>query len=156
MPYHRLSTAKIARAVGCHPNTVRLYEQWGFLQPAERNHKGYRLYAPAHLAQMHLARTALNSAWPGRKIRRSAADLVKQAAAGDLGGALESTYLHLALVQSEVAQAEAAVSLLERWAAGFPTNPNSQPLNINSQAAGADIRHAAQLGPQRVGHCPPQ
>ena len=35
---------------------------------------------------------------------------------GDLGGALEKAYQHLALVQAERAQSEAAVALLERWA----------------------------------------
>ena len=47
MPYNALSTTKIARAAGCHPNTVRLYEQWGFLPPVERSPSGYRLYTQA-------------------------------------------------------------------------------------------------------------
>lgn len=134
MPYNKLSTSRIAQAVGCHPNTVRLYEQWGFLQPVARNPAGYRLYTPAHLAQMRLARTALNSPWPGRAIRRSVSALVRQAASGDLGGALESAYRHLALVQSEIAHAEAAASLLERWAQGAPADATQQPLSIRQAA----------------------
>ena len=31
-----LSTTVLANAAGVHPNTVRLYEQWGLLPPAER------------------------------------------------------------------------------------------------------------------------
>ena len=130
MPYSRLSTAKIARAAGCHPNTVRLYENWGFLPPVDRSPKGYRLYTQSHLDQMVLARTALNTGWPGRPIRRSAAALVKQAASGDLGGALESAYHHLALVQSERAQAETAAQLLERWAQGAVLDATRHPLRI--------------------------
>ena len=34
MPYNRLSTSKIAKIVGCHPNTVRMYEAWGLLPTA--------------------------------------------------------------------------------------------------------------------------
>ncbi len=134
MPYHRLSTAKIARAVGCHPNTVRLYERLGLLQPAPRSRSGYRLYTPAHLAQMRLARTALNSPWAGRAIRRSASELVRVAASGDLGGALERAYRHLALVQAELAQAEAAAQLLERWAQGAPTDATARSLRIGETA----------------------
>jgi hypothetical protein len=43
MPYNKLSTSKIAKAVGCHPNTVRLYEQWGLIQPVPRSAKGLSL-----------------------------------------------------------------------------------------------------------------
>ena len=135
MPYHKLSTAKIARAAGCHPNTVRLYEQWGFLPPVPRSRSGYRLYSPEHLAQMILARTALHGDWPGRAVRQSAAGLVKQAATGDLGGALEMAYRHLALVQAELAQAEAAVLLVERWAQGVPADSTSRTQHIRDAAA---------------------
>jgi len=70
---------------------------------------------------MRLARTALHGPWPGRNIKRSAVELVRQAALGDLGGALERAYEHLALVQAERAQAEAAVDFLERWTQGRET-----------------------------------
>lgn len=129
MPYNRLSTAKIARAVGCHPNTVRLYEQWGFIPPVERNQKGYRLYQPQHLEQMLLARLALHGDYPGRVIRSSAAALVRQAATGDLGGALETAYRHLGLVKAEHAQADAAADLMERWAQGTEADANAQGLH---------------------------
>ena len=135
MPYNKLSTAKIARAAGCHPNTVRLYEAWGFLPPVARSPKGYRLYTEAHQDQMILARTFFNSDFPGRRIRHSGAALVRQSASGDLGGALESAYRHVALVQSELAQAEAAASLLERWASGAPTDATRQPMRIAQAAA---------------------
>ncbi|MBL7200262.1 MAG: MerR family DNA-binding transcriptional regulator [Anaerolineae bacterium] len=39
-----LRTSDIARAVGAHPNTVRLYEEWGFLPPIPRSPAGYRMY----------------------------------------------------------------------------------------------------------------
>ncbi|HPH97392.1 MAG TPA: MerR family transcriptional regulator [Anaerolineaceae bacterium] len=134
MPYNRLSTAKIAREVGCHPNTVRIYEAWGFLPPVPRNSKGYRLYTRTHLNQMRLARLALNTTYPGKKIRHSVVQLVKYAATGDLGGALELAYQHQAIVASEQAQAEAAVSMLERWAQGMPTDSTSCLMRIGDTA----------------------
>jgi DNA-binding transcriptional MerR regulator len=96
-----LRTSEIARAVGVHPNTVRLYEEWGFLPPIPRSSGGYRLFTVAHLDQMRLARAAFRGPWPGRNIKQSALALVRQAATGDLGGALEQSYHHLALVQAE-------------------------------------------------------
>jgi DNA-binding transcriptional MerR regulator len=129
-----LYTSRIAKSVGVHPNTVRLYEEWGFLPPVPRSPSGYRLFTEAHLDQMRLARTALHGGWPGQAIRKSAADLVRQAATGDLGGALEQAYRHLALVQAERAQAEAAADLLERWAGGIAADATTQPLPIGQVA----------------------
>jgi DNA-binding transcriptional MerR regulator len=127
-------TSEVAREVGVHPNTVRLYEEWGLLPPVPRSAGGYRLYSRAHLDQMRLARTALDGPWPGRSIRRSVQDMVHHAASGDLGGALEMAYRHLALVQAERAQAEAAARLLERWAAGTPVDTTARPLTIGQAA----------------------
>ena len=76
MPYNRLSTSKIAKIAGCHPNTVRMYEAWGLLPPDPRAANGYHLYTLDHLDQMRLARTALNTAWPGKTIRKAAFALI--------------------------------------------------------------------------------
>jgi len=92
-----LRTSDVARAVGVHPNTVRLYEEWGFLPPIPRSPSGYRMFTEAHVDQMRLARTALRGPWPGRNIKRSALALVRRAASGDLGGALEQAYSFLVL-----------------------------------------------------------
>jgi DNA-binding transcriptional MerR regulator len=129
-----LRTSDIAKAVGVHPNTVRLYERWGFLSPIPRCPNGYRLFSEAHLAQMRLARTALHGAWPGRNIRQSALALVKRAASGDLGGALEQAYAHLALVQAERAQAEAAAAFLRRWSQGAAADVTAELLQIGQAA----------------------
>jgi DNA-binding transcriptional MerR regulator len=134
MTKRTLRTSDVARAAGVHPNTVRLYEQWGFLPQIPRSPAGYRLFTQDHVDQMRLARTALRGPWPGRAIKRSALDLVRQAAAGDLGGALEQAYRHLALVQAERAQAEAAVQLLERWAQGAAVDASEERLRIGDAA----------------------
>ena len=129
-----LSTSEISQAVGVHPNTVRLYEQWGFLPPVSRSPGGYRQFTERHLDQMRLARLAMHGGWPGRNIRRSALALVRQSASGDLGGALEQAYRHLALVQAERAQAEVAAELVERWARGAATDVTAEPLYIHQAA----------------------
>jgi DNA-binding transcriptional MerR regulator len=132
-PQH-YSTAQVARAAGVHPNTVRLYEVWGFLPPIPRAPNGYRRYTEFHIDQMCFARAALHGGWPGRNIRESAVTLVRHSASGDLGGALEQAYRHLALVQAERAQAEGAANLLERWAQGTAIDTTVKPLRIKDAA----------------------
>jgi len=134
MPYNRLSTGKIARIVGCHPNTVRLYEQIGFIAPVPRSAKGYRLYTEAHLDQMRLARMAMSGVYPGPSIRRSLIALIRRTAAGDYPGALSLAYQHLEIVRAERLQADAAADFLERWASGDPPPALDQPLLIGQAA----------------------
>jgi DNA-binding transcriptional MerR regulator len=64
---------------------------------------------------------------------------VRRSASGDLGGALEQAYTHLALVQAERAQAEAAVQLLERWAGGTPADATARSLRISEAAELLDV-----------------
>lgn len=129
-----LRTSDVAKAAGCHVNTVRLYETWGFLPPIPRTPSGYRKFTQFHADQMILARMAMDTPYPGTTIRQSASALVKHAATGDLGGALEMAYAHVALVQSERAAAKSAVRLLERWAHGTAADATTSPLRIGETA----------------------
>jgi DNA-binding transcriptional MerR regulator len=123
-----LRTHEIAAAVGVHVNTVRLYEEWGFLAPIPRSATGYRLYTRAHLEQMRLARLALQWPYPGGK--QVVLDLVAAAVADDLGMAMELAYLYLANVRRERTLAEAAVEFLERWARGQVLDTTRRTLTI--------------------------
>ncbi len=138
MPPSYLRTSDIARAVGAHPNTVRLYETWGFLPPIPRSPGGYRLYTEAHLDQMRLAWTAMHGICPCKALLN---DLVRTAATGDLGGALEQAYAYLAQVRSERAQAEAAVEFLESWAQGRIIERATGPLRIGELVKRLGITH---------------
>ena len=129
-----LRTSDIAKAVSVHPNTVRLYEQWGYLPPIPRSPSGYRLFTEAHLDQMRLARTAMLLTWLGGDIRQRALTMVHQAASSDLGGALEHAYQLRVLIQAERAQAEAAAEFLERWAQGTAADATAQSLLISETA----------------------
>ncbi len=177
MPYNRLSTAKIAKVVGCHPNTVRLYEQIGFIAPVPRSPKGYRLYDEAHLDQMRLARLGMEGRYPGTNIRRSIIALIHAAAAQEYGRALSLSYQHRDVVRGEREQAEAAVDFLHHWlhrqddqqdaSPGLLIGEVAQRLNITidmlrgwernglvtvprSPANGYRRYHAAEIGRVRV------
>jgi DNA-binding transcriptional MerR regulator len=132
MPRKFFRTHEIAAAVGVHVNTVRLYEEWGFLAPVPRSPKGYRLYTRDHLEQMRLARLALQWPYPGGK--QVVLDLVAAAVAGDLGMAMELAYLYLANVRRERTLAEAAVEFLERWARGQVLETSPRKLTITQVA----------------------
>lgn len=51
-------TAQVAKLVGVHPNTVRLYEQLGLIPKPARSTNGYRIFTDLHIAHFRLARMA--------------------------------------------------------------------------------------------------
>lgn len=51
-------TSEVAAAIGIHPNTVRLYEEWGLIPRPRRKENGYRVFTDFHIRQIQLARTA--------------------------------------------------------------------------------------------------
>lgn len=129
-----LRTSDLALAVGVHPNTVRRYLERGYLPPVTRSPTGYRRFTQRHLDCLRLAHVVQNSRYPGLEIRRLGVRIVRAAAKGDLEGALALAQRHLALVQTERTQAEAAAEQLERWAAGTPDAANMHPLTIGQVA----------------------
>jgi len=139
MTRNYLRTSEIANAVGVHPNTVRLYEEWGLLPPVPRTPAGYRMFSQAHLDQMKLIRLAMNFTWMGGEIKRVAYEMIHYGVVGDLGGALELAYQLRVLVQGERAQAEAAVDFLVSWAQGSALDTKARPRRIGEAARLLDV-----------------
>jgi DNA-binding transcriptional MerR regulator len=129
-----LRTSDLAKAVGVHPNTVRRYVDRGLLPPVEHSPSGYRRFTRRHLDCLRVARQVYCNQYPGKAILQSGIRIIQATVSGDLGGALGLAYSHLALVQSERAQADAAAGLLERWAFGVPADDTIQPLQIGQVA----------------------
>ncbi|WP_119069144.1 MerR family DNA-binding transcriptional regulator [Aggregatilinea lenta] len=137
MPPKFLTTSKIAQAVNVHPNTVRYYEQCGYLPQIPRTPSGYRRFSETHLDQMRLAHLALQGPFPGG--RSLVESLVKKSAANDLGGALELAFAYLARVRGELIQADAAIEFLERWAQGSMFDFSDAQLRIKDTARLLDL-----------------
>ena len=126
-----LRTSDLARAVGIHPNTVRLYADWGLLPPVERSPAGYRLFTSRHLDCLRLARMIYAAQYPGRGFRALGNAIIQRAVADDWAGALAKAHDHLAAVSVELAQANQVASLLEHWAQNLTASRREEePLSI--------------------------
>ena len=95
------STSEIAGIMGLHPNTVILYEKWGYLAPVERRKNGYRVYTETHLKQIKLVRLALRSQLIKCYMKFEVQNIIRSAAQGDLKKALELSREYLAHIQNE-------------------------------------------------------
>lgn len=74
------STSQIAKIVGVHPNTVRMYEEWELLQVPERKKNGYRIFTDIHIDQFHLAKKAFQIEVLQAGLRKKIIAVVKYAA----------------------------------------------------------------------------
>jgi DNA-binding transcriptional MerR regulator len=141
MPAKHLRTSDLARAVGIHPNTVRMYVEWGLIPPVERNQSGYRLFTQKHLDCLRLARKIYAAQYPGRDLRASGNEIIQCAVADDWQGALEKTRGHLVLVKAEVKHANQAATLLEHWAQNMKADSDEDPLEIREVSKLLGVSH---------------
>ncbi len=51
------TTSEIAALVGLHPNTVRMYEEWGLIQKPKRKENGYRVYNETDMKRLKIIRS---------------------------------------------------------------------------------------------------
>jgi DNA-binding transcriptional MerR regulator len=125
-----MRTSELARCVGVHPNTVRLYETWGLMPPVERSPSGYRLFTQRHLDCLRLARMIYTAEYPGRYLRASGNQIIQKAVAEEWTSAMEKAHEHLASVKAELEHANTAAALLEHWAQNMEGYDDEGPLAI--------------------------
>ena len=106
-------TSEIAKIIGIHPNTVRLYEDLGLIPKPERQANGYRVFTDLHIAILGLARTAFEIEVLQNGLRRKIVTMVKTAARGDYDTALQLTDEYLQQIQLEKRNAKEAIEIVK-------------------------------------------
>ena len=76
-------TIDVARQIGIHVNTVRLYEKCALIPKPERLPNGYRVFTDLHIEQFKLARAALRVEVLQNGLRKQAVNIIKVSAAGN-------------------------------------------------------------------------
>lgn len=111
-------TGEVAAIIGIHPNTVRLYEEWGLIPRPERRENGYRIFTDLHIAQIILLRTAFRVEILQGGLRKSIVTMVKTAAAGNFSQAMVLTHKYLAQLEREHEHAEEAIAIVQQLLSG--------------------------------------
>jgi DNA-binding transcriptional MerR regulator len=107
------STSEIAKLVGIHVNTVRLYEELELIPKPRRKPNGYRVFEDIHLEQFKLARTALQIEVLQNGLRKMAMEIIKTSAAGNFDHAIRLAESYLRQIQIEKENAEEAIRIAE-------------------------------------------
>ena len=95
------TTTEVARIIGIHPNTVRMYEEWGLIPLAERKANGYRVFTDYHIEQLRLTRIAFQIEVLQNGLRKKVVETVKLSAKKDFDKALMFAEEYLNKIQNE-------------------------------------------------------
>ena len=114
-------TSEVAKIIGIHPNTVRMYEELGLIPKAERKSNGYRVFTDFHIQQFQLARIAFQIEVLQNGLRKKIIETVKTSANGDFDKALLLANEYLLQVKGEKHNAEEAIKLVKQLLSGEPT-----------------------------------
>ena len=112
------TTSQVAKIIGIHPNTVRMYEEWGLIPLAERKSNGYRIFTDFHIQQLRLARTAFQIEVLQNGLRKKAVDTVKLSAKGNFDKALMFAEEYLSQIQREKINAEESIRIAQQILSG--------------------------------------
>lgn len=112
-------TKQIATIIGVHPNTVRLYEDCGFITKPQRLENGYRVFTDLHIAQFRMARTALQIEVLQGGLRKQIIDIIKLSAQCDFSKAMSATLDYMNKVQTERKNAEEALEITKGLLSGI-------------------------------------
>lgn len=114
-------TSEVASIIGVHPNTVRLYEEWGLISKPERLENGYRIFTDLHIRQMQLARIAFQIELLQNGLRKKIVETVKTVATGDYIGAIRLTNEYINMIDKECFNAEDAIKIVQNILHGEET-----------------------------------
>lgn len=107
------STSQIAKIVGVHPNTVRMYEEWGLLQIPKRKSNGYRIFTDIHIDQIKLIKKAYQVEVLQAGLRKRMTDAVKFSAQYKFDEAIHLVTEYVEIVSREIHHAKEAAQLAD-------------------------------------------
>src|SRR5690554_1482695 len=119
------TTSEVAKIIGIHPNTVRLYEEWELIPKVERKPNGYRVFTDLHIRHFQLARTVFQIEVLQNGLRKKIVETVKVSAMGDFNRALVLANEYLIQIQKEEKNAEEAIEITRQTLGGraIPETP---------------------------------
>lgn len=106
-------TSEIARRIGIHPNTVRLYEELELISKPARKENGYRVFTEFHLEQIKFARISLQVEVLQNGLRKQAITIIKTSALGHFDKAISLAEQYFQQIKNEQKDAEEAILITE-------------------------------------------
>ena len=107
-------TSEVAKVIGIHPNTVRLYEQLELIPKAERLPNGYRVFTDFHIEQCRLVRLAFQVEVLQNGLRKKITKMIKMSAKRNFDCAIILIDEYLKQIKHEQSNAEEAIEIVKQ------------------------------------------
>lgn len=107
-------TAEVAKLMGIHPNTVRLYEKLNLIPKPERLINGYRVFTDFHIEQCRLIRIAFQVEVLQNGLRKKIVQVIKESATGNFDTAIMLIHEYLKQIKQEQDNAEEAIEVVKQ------------------------------------------
>ena len=111
-------TSEVAKIIGVHPNTVRLYEQLKIIPKAERLSNGYRIFTDFHIEQCRLVRLAFQVEVLQNGLRKKITKMIKMSATGDFDSAIILIDEYIKQIKQERLNVEEAIEIVKQLLTG--------------------------------------
>ena len=112
------TTTEVAKIIGIHPNTVRMYEKWGLIPLAERKPNGYRVFTDFHIEQLRLAQIAFQIEVLQNGLRKKVVEIIKLSANRDFNKAIMFAEEYRNQIQREQRNAEESIGIAKQILSG--------------------------------------
>lgn len=107
--------SELAHMFGIHPNTIRLYEQIGYISKAMRKPNGYREFTKRHLMQLKICRHILGYPFKSKRIRNAGNLVIVASADWNIESGKKYAFKYIDSIQLDIDIAEKAAYTLEQW-----------------------------------------
>ena len=112
------TTTEAAKIIGIHPNTVRMYEEWGLIPLAERKSNGYRIFTDFYIEQLRLARIAFQIEVLQNGLRKKVVEIIKLSAKKEFDKAFMFANEYRSQIQREQRNAEESIGIAKQILSG--------------------------------------
>ncbi|MGN0379015.1 MAG: MerR family transcriptional regulator [Butyrivibrio sp.] len=136
MPVYK--TSEVAKIIGIHPNTIRLYEKLELIPKPERLPNGYRVFTDFHIEQCRLVRIAFQVEVLQNGLRKKITRMIKAAAKNDFEAAVSLINEYIEQVILERNNAEEAIEIVKQLLSGCEQT-YTQSLKRNEVSKELDI-----------------
>lgn len=123
-------THEVAKIIGIHVNTVRLYEKCMLISKPKRLNNGYRVFTDLHIEQFKMARAVLKVEVFQNGLRNQAVDILKVSALGNLLEAKKMAEDYLKQLDLEMSRAKEAIEIAHKLLCGIDDDISPKSLSL--------------------------
>ncbi|UWD48503.1 MerR family transcriptional regulator [Clostridioides difficile] len=107
---------ELARMFNLHPNSIRFYEEIGYISKAKRKANNYREFEEHHVLQLKICRYIFGYQFTNSLIRNTGNLVIKSAVSRDLTVGKQYSFDYIHVIQNEIKIAKETASTLHLWA----------------------------------------